>query len=226
MLVLTGDTLDYLSHGCIELTQKNLLEPWKDAILASPGNHEPLRQMQGVVEDTTSLQSRQDLLQSIWPHDLHYASFVLKGKVMLIQLDNASMCEEGGSAFLQEQVEPFKADLAKAREKGYVVLLFYHIPIATGNPEDYRSISPSNGDQANFYSSGIGRYSKGASKEIYTLITDNADIIKGTFCGHVHNDYYTNIKGTGQNGTGHLIPQYIMTASAYQQGHIFRIIVE
>ncbi len=167
-------------------------------------------------------------LKEVWPHDLHYASAVLGGKVMLIQLDNSTSSDvpDVGTCFYPEQVSLLRADLEKAREKGYVVLLFYHIPIATGNAKDYRSVSPYNGEQSNFYSSGIGRYSTGASKEVYTLITNNADIIKGAFCGHAHNDYYTNIKGTGQNGTGHLIPQYIMRASAYESGHMFRIIVE
>ena len=228
MLVLTGDTLDYLSHGCIELAEKVFFDPWEGAILATPGNHEPLRQMQGTVDDSSSLESRVNRLKEVWPHDLYYASVVLGGKVMLIQLDNSTSSDVPGvgTCFYPEQVSLLRADLEKAREKGYVVLLFYHIPIATGNAQDYRSVSPYNGEQSNFYSSGIGRYSTGASKEVYTLITNNADIIKGAFCGHVHNDYYTNIKGTGQNGTGHLIPQYIMRASAYESGHMFRIIVE
>ena len=167
------------------------------------------------------MQSRLDLLQSIWPHDLHYASFVLKGKVMLIQLDNSL------NAFLDSQVEPFKADLALAREKGYAVLLFYHVPIATGNPDDYCAVSPLDGESThNLFSGPIGSFSKGASKEVYTLITENADIIKGAFCGHLHKDFYSNIKGTGENGKGHLIPQYLMRGSAYEQGHMFRIIVK
>ncbi|MBQ5834400.1 MAG: hypothetical protein IIW36_06260 [Clostridia bacterium] len=32
--------------------------------------------------------------------------------------------------------------------------------------------------------------------------------------------------GTGQNGTGHLIPQYVMAASCVDFGHFFRITVE
>ena len=228
MIVLTGDTLDYLSYGCIELMEQAFLEPYEDKILAAPGNHEATRKVEGLVDDNTTLESRLDILGAAWPHELRYASVVLEEKVMLIQLDNSTSCDVpgGGTCFYQEQVTPLREDLALARENGYVVLLFYHIPLGTGTAQDYRSVSPYNEEQSNFYSNGIGRYSTGASKEVYTLITNNADIIKGAFCGHVHNDYYTNIKGTGQNGTGHLIPQYIMRASAYESGHIFRIIVE
>ena len=225
-LVVTGDLMSYIGYGCLEfLDQYLFVDEFEGRIMASLGNHETYAGRPG-----TSVELKQyiERIKEYWPNDPTYSSKVLGEKVMLIQMDNASSTDIPGvgTCFYQEQVEPLRNDLALAREKGYVVLLFYHIPIATGNPKDYRSISPYNGEQANFYSSGVGRYSTGASKEIYTLITENADIIKGAFCGHVHNDYYTNIKGTGQNGTGHLIPQYIVRCNPYENGHTFRIIVE
>ncbi|MBR7151242.1 MAG: metallophosphoesterase [Clostridia bacterium] len=225
-LVVTGDLMSYIGYGCLEFLDEHLFtDEFEGRIMASLGNHETYAGRSGTEAEVKAYIER---IAQVWPNDPTYSSKVLGEKVMLIQMDNASSTDIPGvgTCFYQEQVSLLRADLETAREKGYVVLLFYHIPIATGNPKDYRSISPYNGEQANFYSSGVGRYSTGASKEIYTLITENADIIKGAFCGHVHNDYYTNIKGTGQNGTGHLIPQYIVRCNPYENGHTFRIIVE
>ena len=225
-VVVTGDLISYIGYGGLDfLDQYLFVDEFEGRIMASLGNHEVYAGRQGTSAEVKQYIER---IEEIWPNDPCYSSKVLGEKVMLIQMDNSSSVDlpGGDTCFYQEQIEPLRADLALAREKGYTVLLFYHIPIATGNPKDYRSISPYNGDQKNFYSSGVGRYSSGASKEVYTLITENADIIKGAFCGHVHNDFYTNIKGTGQNGTGHLIPQYIMVASCMDTGHFFRITVE
>lgn len=226
-VVITGDLMSYIGYGCLEFLDEHLFtEEFEGRIMASLGNHEVYGGRPGTIEEVNEYIER---IKEVWPNDTSYSSKVLGEKVMLIQLDNSSSVDIGvGTCFYQEQVEPLRNDLALAREKGYAVLLFYHIPIATGNPADYVSVSPRDGKTANLYSGGglIGRYSKGASKTVYQLITDNADIIKGAFCGHLHNDYYSNIKGTGTNGGGHLIPQYVMAASCTDYGHVFRITIE
>ncbi|MBQ8431453.1 MAG: metallophosphoesterase [Clostridia bacterium] len=223
-LVVTGDILDYLSHGTIELTKKHLFDPYPE-LLACLGNHEPVRQMQGTVADTTSFESRMERLQAIWPHDIYYASKVLDERVMLIQLDNGSTGE-----FWESQIEPFQKDLALAREKGYTVLLFYHIPLSTGNVADYNNVALMVGDKNNsswnFYTKGIGNLSTGASKTIYDLIVNNADIIAGAFCGHKHSDFYTEIKAKTADGADAIIPQYVLIGVPYGKGHVLRITVK
>ena len=223
-LVVTGDVMDYLSNGTLALTKQYIFDPFPGAMV-NVGNHEPVRQMQGTVAENTTLESRLAILQENWIHDIYYSSKVLGDKVMLIQMDNGSTGE-----FWPSQVEPFKKDLATAREKGYTVLLFYHIPLATGNPADYNAtaivVGDKNGSVRNLYTKGVGNHSMGASKEIYQLITNNADIIAGGFCGHTHNDFYTEIKAKTASGEATVIPQYILIGVPYGKGHALKITVE
>ena len=226
-VVVTGDILDYLSHGCKQLTIENLFRKDTD-ILACLGNHDTTRVMQGKVSDPTSYDSRLDLIRDFWPHDVRYASKVVKDKVMCIVMDN------GSNKFWDEQADKLRADLEKAREEDLVVLVFYHIPLATRNPADDKvaPISADAADPENFYSGTLGKEgATGATGEVYDIITSNGDIIKGMFCGHYHNDYYTEVLATYKDENGNVvdtvIPQYILTATVYGNvGHVIRITVD
>ncbi|MBQ9113199.1 MAG: metallophosphoesterase [Clostridia bacterium] len=218
-IMVTGDVMDFLSEGTLNLLKTTIWDKYgvasgKDKVMVSVGNHEPVRQMQGEIADTDSRESRLRVLQDNWEHDIYYTSRVLKDKVMVIQLDNGS-----ADKFLDIQVDHLKSDLALAREKGYTVLLFYHIPLSTGNPDNISTAASKVGDKnntfANFYSKGINRCSDGASGEIYGIITNNADIIKGCFCGHKHCDFYTEINAKTADGKDTVIPQYILIGTPY-----------
>lgn len=218
-IVVTGDAIDFLSEGTLNLVKSTMWDKYgvasgKNKIMVTMGNHEHLRQMQGTVVDSTTLESRLQILQDAWEHDIYYTSKVLKDKVMVIQLDNSIK-----EMFWDCQVSQLKRDLDIARQNGYVVLLFYHVPISTGNAKYYNTKASVIGDQnnayANFYSKGINQYSEGASGEIYNLIINNGDIIKGCFCGHKHCDYYTEIEAKTADGTATVIPQYILIGAAY-----------
>ena len=228
-LVVTGDILDYLSQGTLELTKKHIFDAFPN-VMACLGNHDAVRQMQGTVPENTSLEERLAIVKEAWIHDAEYFSKVLDERVMLIQMDNASDPDQKYGSFSERQKELLQNDLALAREKGYTVLLFYHIPLATGNPADYSitasMVGDKNGSVRNLYTGGIGKLSSGASKEVYELITSNADIIGGAFCGHTHNDFYTEIKATNADGSEAVIPQYILMGAPYGKGHILRITVE
>lgn len=229
-IVLTGDILDYLTHGALEWVKEHIFDAYADNLMVTPGNHDATRKVQGTVDDPTALESRLEILESYWPNDIHYSSKVLGEKVMVIQMDNASRDSKSGEYFWDEQIGPFRADLAKARENGYVVLLFYHIPIATQNPEYNVVMSSLKGDGAvgscNFFSSGANSASAHpATKEIYNLIVNNGDIIKGTFCGHHHSDFYTEIKAKTADGTDTVIPQYCLMGVPYGSGNVLKITV-
>ena len=228
-LVVTGDILDYLSQGTLDLTKKHIFDAFPN-VMACLGNHDAVRQMQGTVAENTTLEERMEILKSAWIHDADYYSKVLDERVMLIQMNNASDPSQKYGCFWDHQVEPLKNDLALAREKGYTVLLFYHIPLATGNPADYSitasMVGDKNGSVRNLYTQGVGKLSSGASKEVYNLITNNADIIGGAFCGHTHNDFYTEIKAKNADGTDAVIPQYVLMGVPYGKGNILRITVE
>ncbi len=226
-IMLTGDVLDYLSLGAMELMQKHIWDKYPDA-LACLGNHEATRVVEGTVPDETTLESRMQILQDFWPHDIYYTSKVIKDKVMVIQLENGA-----NSTFWECQIEPFKADLQVAREKGYTVLLFYHIPLTTYNPAD-EAVKPITGEDVtfNFYKkhhSPFGyEHEDAASREMYDIIVNNADVIKGAFCGHAHYDMNTKIIAKNPDGSPAEIPQYVMaaTGSSYKKGHILWITVK
>ena len=225
-MVITGDVLDYISNGAIELLQTQIWDKYPEA-LVTLGNHESIRVCQGTVEDTTTFESRIDILKKAWKHDIFYTSKIIEEKVMVIQMDNASDNSYPGR-FWECQIEPLKNDLALAREKGYVVLLFYHIPIATNNPEQgvVNPIYGKDGGPAYFATWGTSHNADDASAAVYDIIVNNADVIKGTFCGHLHSDYYTEIIAKNPDGTSAVIPQYILRGTPYEHGHVLWITVK
>ncbi len=225
-MVITGDVLDYLSWGCIELMDRHIWNQYPNA-LVTMGNHEPVKKVQGTVDETTSLKSRIDAVASIWKHDAYYTSRIINDKVMVIQLDNGLDVNYPGR-FWECQIEPLTKDLSLAREKGYVVLVFYHIPIATNNKAE-GSVVPlrkNAGGNAYFANYGTSHNADEASAQVYNLIVNNADIIKGTFCGHLHSDYYCEIVGKTPDGQVANIPQYVLTGTPYDMGHLLWITVK
>lgn len=167
-----------------------------------------------------------EILAKNWCNDIYYASRIIKNKVMVIAIDNSS------SHFFAEQVPLLTADLQKAREHGYVVLMFYHIPLLTGDPSDNYKTADSEYYTGN-WSFGtevghnlIGKYSIGADKQTYDLICNNGDIIYGTFCGHVHGDYYSEIHAKTAAGEEIMIPQYAIQGTVYDRGHFLKITIE
>ena len=70
-------------------------------------------------------------------------------------------------------------------------------------PADYCNGRQAGGDQSN-----------AATKAVYGLIVNNADVIKGVFTGHVHSDIRLNIVARTPDGTDTSIPQYINNAAA------------
>ena len=62
------------------------------------------------------------------------------------------------------------------------------------------------------------------------LITENADVIKGFFCGHRHSAFYTEIKATYTDEKGihnATIPQWVEPGNPYLNhvGMVTRIII-
>ncbi len=234
LLVAAGDILDYLSHGAVELTHKEIWRYFPSALI-TVGNHELPQKMQGQVAETLTAAERRAWLESVWKHDMDYTSRVLKNKVMAIQLDN------GSNTFTTNQAVKLKADLETARAKGYTVLLFMHIPLLTNNPAE-SNVPPIRTDDssapADFYKNSAGDVcvkptdlgSGNAKDQVYSLITNNGDIIKGVYNGHFHADFYTEIMAKTADGEDTVIPQYTVTGSIYQRdgasGHALKITVK
>ena len=227
-IVITGDTLDYLSEGAMELTQKEIWDVVPDALIC-PGGHELTREMQTGKPDREPLEARRAVLESFWKHDMYYTSRVLGNTVMVCAMDNSC------GLYLPCVAERLREDIRRAREMGWILLLFQHEPIDTGRPEDEAcpTLWECDGKVYNFrYCIGSARRNTDKSTaEVLSLIRENGDIIRGIYCGHLHSAYYTEIPAfyteDGEKKET-VIPQYVLEGNPYngQSGHVLRIIVE
>lgn len=86
--VITGDILDYMSLGALELMDKHIWNPYPDT-LACVGGHDLTRQMQTGIKDKTSLEERFDVLKKRWKNDIFYTSKVINDNVLVIVINNA-----------------------------------------------------------------------------------------------------------------------------------------
>lgn len=232
-LVINGDTMDHLSYGAMELMKKEIWDKHPDCI-ATIGGHESACRMQGKVDETTTLEERIQKVQSVWNHDVYYVSKLVKDKVLIVGFyDNQAACPE-------IVYKKLKEDIDLAREKGYKILLFAHEPLVTGDPKHSNITADfvlQEGDVSGFpkdFYNGSSRGSKilggegcdETSMAVYDLIVNNADVIKGMFAGHFHNDMYMEIIAKTSDGEATVIPQYIHTATAYDKGHLMRILIK
>lgn len=211
--VILGDTLDHFSQTNVTLLNTSIWQTDPQALLVL-GNHESTLGAQ----DNRPLETRYDLLKSVWKHDVYYTSKIIKNKVMVIQLDNSQ------NKFWPDQVPKLQADLEKARQKGYVVLLFYHIPLRTNNKEYKRATSFYPSTQGHNFEGGLGNQDT-ATSQVYELITNSADVVKGAFCGHLHQNYYVEISAKTPDGKETDIPQYVVSTMTEKKGNVMKITV-
>jgi len=206
--VIGGDAVDYLTYGSIGtvarlLTKKSVNGSVKMVL----GNHEPSEYSQndiGGLSMLRSIEERYQLLNNNWTNDVEYSSEIMKTKagkdnLMLIYLDNG-----GKKGYNENQLKKLKEDLSVARQKDVPVLIFEHIPLAT--------------EETN--------YKDEASINVYNEIRKNADIIKGIFCGHIHEISMSYITGMNADGSPNnlKIPQY--TGGGAHYNNVMKITVE
>ena len=213
--VILGDTLDYISHGSLELAKKHIFDRIPEVICVI-GGHDITKQMQTGKPNLLTIEERLALLREVWTHDLHYYSRSVCDKVICVGLDN------GQGRYFACQAEKLKADIERARAERKIILIFQHENVSTRNEND-RSVKAIHMHDykptCNFYDAErlIARPSdkNPDSLAVYRLITENADVIKGIFCGHQHNIFYTEIAATTPSGEKAIIPQYTLTANPY-----------
>ena len=224
LTVVTGDIFDYYTEETARRTRELIFDRYKN-LIACVGNHEPARKMQGLIDEVEPIEVRVKCLEDKWCNDIYYCSRIVGEKVMAIALDNSTM-----NRFHDCQIEPLRKDIELARERGYIVFIFCHDPMSTGNKKYERLDTLDRGDcyNRNFYNNAvqINALSEGASGEVYRMITSNADVIKGFFCGHYHSDFYTEIDATTPDGEKTVIPQYVMKGTVYEKGNALRITVK
>ena len=223
-LVWTGDNIDYLTWGSLDMMDEYVWEPYPDAMVVV-GGHDTTRRMQGKVDDPTSFASRMEILQSRWKHDINYEKRILGDKVMLLGIYN-------NGEYTKETVAKLTEDIKYARENDLIILVFQHEPICSKNPEEVdlepmRMNDPPN--MKNFCDHFVGNDESNAeTKAAYELLVTNADVVKGVICGHWHNDFYSEILATyTENGkeVKTVIPQYVQTGTMYDEGHVMILTV-
>ena len=220
-IVVTGDILDYLSYGCEELAKNRVFAPYPN-LIATLGNHEAARRVQGKYAEAMPYSEKEKRLRSFWPNDLHYSSRVIDERVMIIQIDNCS--ERNG--FRADQTDKLIKDIDTARSNGYIALLFFHVHISPENEKYAEARSDLIGDAA-YKTADLNRYGISArhgeaSSKIIEIIKSSPDVIKGCFCGHMHSDFYCDIEAEDNQ----IIPQYLLIGTPYDKGHLLKIIVE
>lgn len=220
-IVITGDILDYLSYGTEELATEHIFSPYPH-LIASLGNHESARKVQGKLPENMPYEDKERRLAAFWPNDLNYSSHIIDNRVMLIQIDDSSK----QIGFNAEQVARLSADIEYARENNCIALLFFHIHISPYD-ESYSSANADKiGDKAwaavDLNRHGIRVAHGEQSAKMIDLIKSSADVIKGCFCGHMHSDFYCEIGASD----GQIIPQYILIGASYDNGHLLNIIIE
>lgn len=60
----------------------------------------------------------------------------------------------------------------------------------------------------------------------YDVIFHSADVIKGFFAGHMHDDFKLDIVAETPSGEQKIIPQFVHTTSVIGSGHWMRILVK
>lgn len=206
--VIGGDAVDYLTYGSIGavarlITKKSV----NGSIKMVLGNHEPSEMSQNDISGLSmqnSIEERYKLLNNNWTNDVEYSSEIMKTKdgkdnLMLIYLDNG-----GKKGYNENQLKKYKADIAVAREKGLPVLIFQHIPLGTGETN----------------------YKDEPSINLYNEIRKSSDVVKGVFCGHIHETSLTYLEGLNQDGSANnvKIPQYSGAGAHYN--NVMKITVE
>ena len=228
--VITGDTLDFLSKGAILLTERHILSRDPE-VLMTLGGHELTKQMQTGRPNEIPLEERLDILRSFWPHDIFYHSKDIGNKVICVCLDNSR------GKFLDCQIEKLNADVKRASEENKIILIFMHEPIS---PRDGLGTVPtlwySMGSHKEFNFDEAGTIGSNpdtdeATASVYSIITENANVIKGIFCGHRHSMFYNKVKATYSDEQGvheTTIPQLVAPGNPYldRAGRVVRITVK
>lgn len=203
-VVLTGDTLDALNYGTLDLMKRLITAKYPNALHAS-GNHE-LWQDTGVgqISDTMTMDEKRAVYQEYMPHDSAYSTKLIKNKVLLIQMDNGVGWDEGSYSYCEEQYQALEKDLAMARENNYTVIIAQHLPlqfgVKTGDNRNNNQIIAA--DAANNFSgakidmaSNDGYImtdpagtmgTRTVATKTHRLITSYKDVVKGILVGHHH----------------------------------------
>ena len=206
--MLTGDLVNYYSRANYDVLERYIFRAAETVnpalagkVLMTSGNHDCT--FPGAKSDLARYERYHKTMEELYAKygvDLEYTSQVIDERVMLVVLDNASWYDVRSARFTANQLAKLERDITLAREKGYVMLLFGHVPLPTKNSAGH-----------SFYIDyDANAYTDPTSKSVYDLITNSADVIKGYFTGHNHGDEYLEIVAKTPDGKPAFIPQYVL----------------
>ncbi len=227
-IVLTGDLVNFYSRANYEVMENYIFRAdetvnsaLKGKLLMTSGNHDCT--FPGVKGDLTRYENNHKIMEELYAKygiDLEYTSQVIDERVMLVVLDNASWYDVRSARFTANQLAKLERDITLAREKGYAVLLFGHVPLPTKNT----------GGHSFYIDYDANAYTDATSKAVYDLITNSADVVKGYFTGHNHGDTYLEIVAKTPDGKPAFIPEYVLVDMNRQTeggtGEMTRIILK
>lgn len=227
--VICGDILDYLSSGAMDLVRMHITKKYPEIMMAL-GGHDLTKQMQTKRPDLLSLDERSDIVSRVWPHDLHYYSRTVKDRVVCVVLDNSM------STYLECQIDKLRADIEAARAEGKIIIVFQHEPIVTRDPENsfvLANIANSGAiAEVDFCNPGIvggANRTNEATEAVYSLITENADVVRAVVAGHWHSQFSSKIKASYKKDGDVVptyIPEYVISGNPYHEaGFLARFII-
>lgn len=222
-IVVTGDLSNFYSQANLDCIEKyifnakaNINPEMRAKMIAVCGNHDAtLRDYRAA--NNVYLQNRENVkkLFSKYNQRMDYYSYLIDERVMVVQLDNATGYDIGEPRFSETQKLALERDVALAKEKGYTVLLFCHIPLPSRNFEDGYTNYDANAYQFD-----------ASTKAVYDIITNNAEVIRGIFAGHAHNDSYSELIARTSEGRKAFVPQYVLKALYTGDGDMVKIVLQ
>ena len=229
--VVLGDILDFLSHGSLLLTKRYVIDPYPEAMLTI-GWHDITKQMQTKRPNLRTNEERIAILESVWPHDIHYYKRPLGEELIALCLGQTH------TKYSSDITERLRNDIEEARKCGKYIIIFQHEPFSTGKECDgrlkchlYRTeeeqtinlfdnatlmCRPDDTDEVN--------------RRVYEIIKDSADVVKAIFVGHEHFQTYSEIPAkahTADGVTDAVIPQHVVQCTPYyKNGYYMRVTVK
>lgn len=249
LFILNGDTVDYTTYGTLDYVKEKVLDKYDNCIF-SMGNHEPVKNLQTAVPDFDAERNHRQLYEYFDKDFLWFHTTILADSVMLVTINNGSYV-----CYTQEQIGKLREAIDTARKNGYIILMFQHVMISTGNPADthVKSISQGFGDSCS-HPNGRNYYNfadapvKGSkydfqinmhvpnddvNDEMYDIITQNTDVIRGLFVAHNHRADYMEILPRNEHreiitdGSKPTLPVHNIDSNPYggDAGNVMKVVV-
>ncbi len=228
--IITGDIADIYAYGTYNAVKALVSDKSVNgSILMTTGNHEFMELCNPDIKDLPynfSNQQKYEMLKKYWANDPTYYAEILKtskgeDNAMVILLDN------GLGEYYNGTAEKLEKSLMTAKEKNIPVLIFQHVAMPTYNSDGKAYVTSETGMSYTAVNNiNSLNDTSDNNKKVYSVIRQNADVIKGVFGGHEHINSYSEITALDDNGNilpDKYIPQFL--GAGYQQNWANEIVL-